>query len=126
MNLIDGTSLRVTVNGLIFRKVFRSGNGKFPVETFIFANITEKQNKRSVVTTHIRSLQQGNFLHLSVILFSGGCLPRGSALGRQLPGRHPPGRQTHTPPGDGHCSGQYASYYNAFSSLSCAHFKNQC
>ena len=35
------------------------------------------------------------------------------------PGRHPP-RQTppppgkHTPPHDGHCSGQYASYWNAF------------
>ena len=31
-------------------------------------------------------------------------------------GRHPSGRQIPTPPlhGDGHCSGRYASYWNAF------------
>ena len=30
-----------------------------------------------------------------------------------LAGRHPPGRQTHSPR-DGHCSGRYVSYWNAF------------
>ena len=34
-------------------------------------------------------------------------------LGRD-PGRHPPGRHTHIPSAYGHCSGRYASYWNAF------------
>ena len=39
--------------------------------------------------------------------------------GRHLPGRHPPGQtpipQADNPPlRDGHCSGRYASYWNAF------------
>ena len=39
--------------------------------------------------------------------------PEGTPLtGRHpLAGRHPPGQ---TPPSDGHCSGRYASYWNAF------------
>ena len=67
------------------------------------------------------------FLHLSVILFTGGCLPLYmlgytpwsdtvgvclSACWDTPPGRHPPlGRQ---PPPHGDCSGRYASYWNAF------------
>ena len=68
------------------------------------------------------------FLHLTVILFTWG----GVCLGRQppprqtppsgpkLPGRHPPGRHPLGTalrvdiPRDGHCSGRYASYSNAF------------
>ena len=51
------------------------------------------------------------FLHLSVILFTGRCLPRQT---------HPP-RQT-PPFRDGHCSGWYASYWNAFLSNSWSEF----
>ena len=54
------------------------------------------------------------FLHLSVILFTGGSgrhpradTPRQKPSWADTPlGRHPPG--------DGHCSGRYASYCNAF------------
>ena len=49
------------------------------------------------------------FLHLSVILFTGGCLPRHL----QPPSRHSPDRHSPTLQ-DGHCSGRYASYWNAF------------
>ena len=55
------------------------------------------------------------FLHLSVILFTGGRCT--SPLGRHPPGQtsplgiHPPWVD---PPRDGHCSGRYASYWNAF------------
>ena len=48
-----------------------------------------------------RSCGKVMFLHLSVILFTGG-----------RSGRHPP-----PPPADGHCSGRYASYWNAFLSF---------
>ena len=61
------------------------------------------------------------FLHLTFILYTGGgCLPLGPGgvhlLGRHLPplGKHPPGHKPHPPPRDGHCSGRYASYWNAF------------
>ena len=46
-----------------------------------------------------RSLGQLNVLHLSVILFTGGCLPHcmlGTPLDRHPLGRHPSG-QTHSP-----------------------------
>ena len=72
-------------------------------------------------------LWKGYFLHLSVILFTGGCLPppgqthtpsgRHPPLGRHLPrqtpplARHPLGRHS---PTDGYCCGRYASYWNAF------------
>ena len=60
------------------------------------------------------------FLHLSVSLSSGGCIP--ACTWADTPGRHPPGRQPradtplgrHPPPADGYCSGRYASYWNAF------------
>ena len=76
------------------------------------------------------------FLHLSVILFTGGkCTPPGRhhfpPVDTPFPRQTPPGR--HTPPGqtlpgkhpnlgrhplphlrDGHCSGLYTSYWNAF------------
>ena len=95
-----------------------------------------------------RSCGKVIFLHLSVILFTGGCLGRHPLLGRlSLLGRHPlkqtlppyyplrqisPGQTpladtplfrhplwantwADTPrPGDGHCSGRFASYWNAF------------
>ena len=57
-------------------------------------------------------------------MFSPGCVKnsvheRGEVYTppRQTPhlGRHTPPRQTPTPPiSDGHCSGRYASYWNAF------------
>ena len=79
------------------------------------------------------------FLHLSVVLFTGGVSasvhagihppPLGThplPLGRHPPtpgqtppwadtplARHPPLPYT-SPPADGHCSGRYASYWNAF------------
>ena len=42
---------------------------------------------------------------------------RHTPLGRQTPGRHPPGQTfswANTPPPDGYCSGRYASYWNTF------------
>ena len=79
-----------------------------------------------------RSCGKVMFLHLSVILFTGGCLPlplpwSDTPMGRHpLLGRHPPGR--HTPAkcmlgftplcavhaGIRSTSGRYASYWNAF------------
>ena len=103
-----------------------------------------------------RSCGKVMFLHVSVILSTGGgrqtpLADRQTPLlagrhpladtppGRHSPGRHSPGRQTHSwhPPGrqthrwqadapwadtpgqtppsrDSHCSGRYASYWNAF------------
>ena len=44
-----------------------------------------------------------------------GIQPRADPLGRHHPGQTPPPpRQTQPPPPDGHCSGRYASYWNAF------------
>ena len=77
------------------------------------------------------------FLHRSVILSLGGCIPActgaDTPLGRHFPhadtplgrcplGRHPLGRppgQTpphleNTPPADSYCSGRYIFYWNAF------------
>ena len=59
-----------------------------------------------------RSCGKVMFLHVSVILSTGGD-------GRQTPPGKTPPRQTHTPwadppAKDGHCSGRYASYWNAF------------
>ena len=76
------------------------------------------------------------FLHMSVILFTGGGVPGpGTPPGTRSPLRqvHTPGTrytppdQVHppwtrytptpgpgTPPGDGYCCGRYASYWNAF------------
>ena len=52
------------------------------------------------------------FLHLSVILFTGGGVWQTPPPGRHTPGQtYPLGRHT---PADGHCSGRYASYWNAF------------
>ena len=58
-------------------------------------------------------------LHLSVILFTGGSAsvhvgihtPWADTPPRQTP---PTPRQKPPPPADGHCSGQYAPYWNAF------------
>ena len=69
-------------------------------------------------------LQQGNIFTgvLSVISFTGGgggCLPQ-CMMGYTPPPRqvHPRAsntpRQVHPLPHDGHCSGRYASYLNAF------------
>ena len=52
---------------------------------------------------------------------TGGVHPRARHLNRQTPpkaGRQPLGR--HPPPWDGHCSGRYASYWNAFLLISFA------
>ena len=69
-----------------------------------------------IITVRKPSCRKVMFLHLSVILFTGDggvhtsyysdtpCPPGQTAP----PGRHPP------PPRDGHCSGRYASYWNAF------------
>ena len=46
-------------------------------------------------------------------------------LGRHPPGWHPPwadSTQADTPPADGYCSGQYASYWNAFLFLEVDYF----
>ena len=54
---------------------------------------------------------------LSVILFTGGGVSASVHAGIHTPTGTPP-RQVHPPAGtphhDGHCSGQYASYWNAF------------
>ena len=52
-----------------------------------------------------RSCGKVMFLHLPVILSTGGCVSQ-HALGETPP------RQT--PPADGYCSGRYASYWNTF------------
>ena len=70
-----------------------------------------------------RSCGKVIFLRLSVILFTGGCLADtpwpDMPLGRQPPPlvRHPLSRHPlarHMPPGYVHCSGRYASYWDAF------------
>ena len=84
----------------------------------------------------VRNSSCGNvmFLHLSVILFTGGLSASGSGgvvclwvHGGCTPPRQtsppadtpldrlpPPGRHLPPPPQDGHCSGRYAFYWNAF------------
>ena len=77
-----------------------------------------------------RSCGKVMFLHLSVILFTRG------VSNRHLPGQTPPWADTglplladtglpllaDTPPqGDDHCSGRYASYWNAFLLIMCTH-----
>ena len=65
----------------------------------------------------IRSCGKVMFLHLSVILFTGGRgvwqtpqkQPSPPVAEPPLQNRHP-----NPPPRDSHCSGQYASYWNAF------------
>ena len=60
-------------------------------------------------------LRKGNvFTPVCHSVHIGGVHPplADTPLSRHPPGRHPPGR--HPCPGDGHCSGQYASYWNAF------------
>ena len=58
-----------------------------------------------------RSCGKVMFSQESVILFTGGgCIP--ACTGTDTSRQTPPGR--HTPPPDGHCSGRYASYWNAF------------
>ena len=70
----------------------------------------------NIFTARNSSCRKVMFLHLSVILFTGGVWADTTPswpdppLGRHPSGRHPPGR--HSP--DGHCSGRYASYWNAF------------
>ena len=69
------------------------------------------------------------FLHLSDSVHRGRCTPLDRHPPKQTPlwadtlpgqtpslGRHPTWTDTH-PPLDGHCSGRYASYWNAFLSL---------
>ena len=103
----------------------------------VAAHIFERNIKTEVLYYRPqRSCGKLMFLHLSIILSGGGCLPPcmlgytpswvdtpllaetpWAPLGRPLPtppwantplGRHPP------PPADGYCSGWYASYWNAF------------
>ena len=58
------------------------------------------------------------FLHLSVILFTGWGVCLWVQERVHPPGWHPPKRQNPSPrPRDGHCSGRYASYWNALFSL---------
>ena len=56
-----------------------------------------------------RSCGKVMFLHASVILSTGGGWQSDTHPSRHP---HPTGRQT--PSRDGHCSGRYASYWNAF------------
>ena len=60
-----------------------------------------------------RSCGNVMFLHLSVILFTeGGTSPNPPRI--HPLGRHPSWADTPPPrPADGHCSGQYVSYWNA-------------
>ena len=80
-------------------------------------HIIVKLNVGSIFTVHNSSCGKVLFLHLSVILFTGG---RGVFGQTPTPlGRHPlhgqtPPRQTIPPPPNGRCSGWYASYWNAF------------
>ena len=67
-----------------------------------------------------RSCGKVMFLHLSVILSTGGgCVFPSAYWDTPLPGQTPPG-QTPPPPADDYCCGRYASYWNAFL------FLNQC
>ena len=61
-----------------------------------------------------RSCGKVMFLHLSVILFTGGCLAD-TPLGRHAPLQADTPCWADTPTqSDGHCSGWYASYWYAF------------
>ena len=68
-----------------------------------------------IFTARKRSCGKVMFLHLSVILFTGGCIP-GCNGGLCTPPRQtPPPRKTPSPQiPDGHWNGRYASYWNAF------------
>ena len=78
--------------------------------------------KSCIITGRNEVVAKVIFLHLSVILFTGGVLPQ-CMLGYQPPlsgSRHPP-RTRHHPRGGGEAdssiqstSGRYASYWNAF------------
>ena len=78
-------------------------------------NATREVLRIGTFTGRKRSCGKVMFLHLSVIMFTGGggVHPRWEdfPLGRQPPGRRPQG-DTH-PPRDGHCSVRYASYWHA-------------
>ena len=71
------------------------------------------------------------FLHVSVILSkAGGCLADTPQADNPPPAdtrlsRHPRPPPPQIPPSDGHCSGWYASYWNAFmsSSVVCGTFE---
>ena len=66
-----------------------------------------------------RSCDKVMFLHLCVMRFTGGSC-RHTPPGRHAPGQTPPWADTDPPPRYGHCSGRYASYWNA--SLFSQHF----
>ena len=74
----------------------------------------------SHVITIRNEVAQVMFLHLPVILFTGGSASVHSGIPHPPGTRHPP--QTRHPPWDqaplrsrdGYCCGQYASYWNAF------------
>ena len=65
-----------------------------------------------------RSCGKIMFSQASVILFTGGGVsdrPLGqNPLSRHTPGQTPYPWADTPPPADGYCSGQYASYWNAF------------
>ena len=106
--------------GLIYRLYEISTLYQLSTAIVIFASILIF--KSPLFTVRKRSCGRVMFLHLSVShsvhkVVSASVragihpLPRAdtpSRLGRHPPGRHPPS------PADGHCSGRYASYWNAF------------
>ena len=79
--------------------------------------------KSPLFTVRKRSCGKVMFLHLSVShsVHKGGCLPQCMLGYTPSPGQTPPPAWAGTPPGrhppppaDVHCSGRYASYWNAF------------
>ena len=78
----------------------------------------------SIITGRNEVLAKVMFLHVSVILLTGGGYLTRHPPGRYPPpGRHPP--QAGTPPGIRSTLGRYASYWNAFL-FSCSFPRKPC
>ena len=100
-----------------------------PKMCLIVVTIQTHQNKRNLLPPANDIWDKVMFLHLSVILFTGGGVYPSMQWGRHPPDRHPP-RQTTPPPQGRHprpwantpleyyairsTSGRYSSYWNAY------------
>ena len=108
------------------------------VRSLVYGSITDRSCRSFLIglITVRNKVAKVMFLHLSVILFTGGvclsaCWDTTPPRARHPPRtRHPPGPGTpqdqatpprpappgtrHPPPADGYCCGRYASYWNAF------------